>query len=762
MAEAEQEQSLQEKNKALEEKKGDLMRLVTELLVERGAPADSKLQEAVIEALPLLPSRHGLRYFLGSPPALQRIAEIDAVREGTSATTADACAAELFGDFFLVCTALKPTPGAPSTVKDPNFDLGRVNAFFKALSPEGLAVSVQALGRLAFGLTETGCAELGKSASRLRALLVMLSHPGLAEPSSEALEALQRVLEVVGQVHADKDARELLAQWIARFPLEFLEQLVGQAQQFMTLSLLEAQAEVTGQSPYEQALEMGKRNGLSRHVRNALRLLNICWTANEKRREYSEDWRTRRRAQQLREVGQLVEDEGLRMLLVGHFHNDAVNECEGILKHDLKEVLEMQSRGQYFSVMEEGRRIDFGIVEFPFVLTPVSKVRLLHIESLVLQREEVRHAMQVAMMMSDGRAVLNPFLVLKVRRTAVVQDALQQLASCGARSYKKPLKIVFDGEEGVDEGGVQKEFFQLLVEELYQEDFGMFERVEESRSFWFNKNSFEANLQFELFGTVLGLAIYNQVILDAKFPTALYKKLINTRTKLGLSDLVDFQPSLAKGFISLLEHDPATFEETFAGLNFVVNYDCYGSQIEVELMEGGRNTAVTAENREEYVEMYCDWIFNKAVEKQYGAFRRGFDQCIAGTLFRQLFRHDELELVICGTVDLDFHALEGSTQYQDGFTPSSNVVRWFWEVAHSLTDELKRNLLQFCTGCDRAPVGGLGRLQFVISRGGPDSDMLPWVHTCFNHLLLPDYSSKDKLEQRLRLAIQHSTGFGLM
>merc|ERR1719436_173378 len=140
---------------------------------------------------------------------------------------------------------------------------------------------------------------------------------------------------------------------------------------------------------------------------------------------------------------------------------------------------------------------------------------------------------------------MNPWLVLKVRRTAVVQDALEQLAHYGSQQFKKPLKVVFDGEEAVDEGGVQKEFFQLLIEELYNEDFGMFERVDESRNFWFNKNSLEASLQFELFGIVLGLAIYNQVILDVKFPKALYKKLMNDDIELGLSDLLDFQPRLA-------------------------------------------------------------------------------------------------------------------------------------------------------------------------------------------------------------------------
>jgi hypothetical protein len=38
---------------------------------------------------------------------------------------------------------------------------------------------------------------------------------------------------------------------------------------------------------------------------------------------------------------------------------------------------------------------------------------------------------------------------------------------------------------------------------------------------------------------------------------------------------------------------------------------------------------------------------------------------------------------------------------------------------------------------------------------------LPTAHTCFNILMLPNYSSKEKFENRLKLAIANSTGFGL-
>jgi ubiquitin-protein ligase E3 A len=45
---------------------------------------------------------------------------------------------------------------------------------------------------------------------------------------------------------------------------------------------------------------------------------------------------------------------------------------------------------------------------------------------------------------------------------------------------------------------------------------------------------------------------------------------------------------------------------------------------------------------------------------------------------------------------------------------------------------------------------------------GGNSDRLPTAHTCFNHLLLPPYSTKEVLRQRLECALDNSEGFGLM
>ena len=39
--------------------------------------------------------------------------------------------------------------------------------------------------------------------------------------------------------------------------------------------------------------------------------------------------------------------------------------------------------------------------------------------------------------------------------------------------FKKQLYVEFEGEQGIDEGGVSKEFFQLVVEQIFNPDYGM-------------------------------------------------------------------------------------------------------------------------------------------------------------------------------------------------------------------------------------------------------------------------------------------------
>jgi hypothetical protein len=442
----------------------------------------------------------------------------------------------------------------------------------------------------------------------------------------------------------------------------------------------------------------------------------------------------------------------LECIEFSEFYNDAVNEHEELLKTEALQVL------------NKAKPV-FGVCEMTFVLEPKNKSKLLQIESALFQRLEAR-ATIFNQLFSVGSPVVNPFLVLRVRRSHLVEDALQQLAQHPASHFKRPLKVAFDGEEGVDEGGVQKEFFQLLLAEMYNPDFGMFVLDTDAQTFWFSKTSFEANLQFELFGTVLGLAIYNNIILDVHFPVVLYKKLLGDAAK-SLEDLLEFSPSIAQNFATLLDMDEQTFNSSDMGLTFSAAYESFGAMVAAELKPGGESITVKYEDREEYVRLYTEWILHDSVKDQIHAFKRGFDKCFTDESrkqsgFLRSIRPEDLEVLICGQPELDFRAWREACQYTDGYDSSSKVCQWFWEIIdEDLEAADKRKLLQFITGSDRAPVGGLGELPLALSRHGPDSDRLPQAHTCFNHLLIPEYSSKEKFRAILRVAINNCEGFGL-
>ncbi len=75
--------------------------------------------------------------------------------------------------------------------------------------------------------------------------------------------------------------------------------------------------------------------------------------------------------------------------------------------------------------------------------------------------------------------------------------------------------------------------------------------IQDSRTYWFNASSLEAEDEFMLIGLVLGLAVYNAVLLDFPLPIALYRKLLGQPT--ALRDLKEMDPPLGKSLQQLLD-----------------------------------------------------------------------------------------------------------------------------------------------------------------------------------------------------------------
>ncbi|KAH3758334.1 o ubiquitin protein ligase E3A [Pelomyxa schiedti] len=323
-----------------------------------------------------------------------------------------------------------------------------------------------------------------------------------------------------------------------------------------------------------------------------------------------------------------------------------------------------------------------------------------------------------------------------------------------------PLIVYFDGETAVDYGGVTREFFHIVLKQILNPCYGMFIETE-NHQLWFDRKNIASFQEYKLIGMLIGLAAFNRVLLDLRFPLLLYSLLAGKKPTTKL--LKEAFPTISRSIEKILEYSGADFEEVF-NLDFSVDYDYFGELRNDELKFNGRQIPVTESNRREFVELFTSYMGLVSIQKQFAAFFEGFSLACNGAAF-ELFRAEELESFICGDTAssaMDLQDLRQSTTYKSGFHDNHPFIQMFWRVLASFPMNLRKRFLFFTTGSDRVPLGGLNEINLIIERSGSDSEMLPTSHTCFSWLLIPEYSTEQKLVERLTTALEHAEGFGFV
>lgn len=231
---------------------------------------------------------------------------------------------------------------------------------------------------------------------------------------------------------------------------------------------------------------------------------------------------------------------------------------------------------------------------YSFILTPATKTLGLYYDCRIRMYSE-RRIDNIHTQLAGQPS--NPYLKLHVRRDNLIGDALielEMIAMGNPKDLKKQLVVEFAGEQGIDEGGVSKEFFQLIVEEIFNPDFGMFVQQDATHTVWFNSSSFENEAQFTLIGIVLGLAIYNNIILAVNFPMVVYRKLMGLRG--SFADLQDWNPTIYNSLCEMLDYEGDDMEDVFMQ-TFNISYtDVFGNVMTHELKENGENVLVNQDN----------------------------------------------------------------------------------------------------------------------------------------------------------------------
>jgi E3 ubiquitin-protein ligase HERC4 len=331
--------------------------------------------------------------------------------------------------------------------------------------------------------------------------------------------------------------------------------------------------------------------------------------------------------------------------------------------------------------------------DYPFVFDARAKTLLLQTDADFQMQIALQEAWQqnLTSIFTGMQTIdtINPYLVLMVRREQIVHDTLNQIAKQKRDDLKKPLKVIFINEDAYDAGGVKKEFFMLLIREILDLKYGMFNYYEESRQIWFNDQSLEEHDMYHLIGALCGLAIYNSIIIELPFPLALYKKLL--KEQVNLNDLKSLSPTIANSLEQLLDYNGDDFESIF-DLTFEITRQRFDETINVELIPNGSKIKVTKDNRKQYVNAYVDFIFNKSCEQAFDAFSKGFHH-VCGSRVLELFHSNELMSMVVGNQIYDFYELEKNTEYKGVFWKDHPTIRYFWSVFHEFDLDTKKKFL---------------------------------------------------------------------
>lgn len=364
-------------------------------------------------------------------------------------------------------------------------------------------------------------------------------------------------------------------------------------------------------------------------------------------------------------------------------------------------------------------------------------------------------------------------LSLSVDRMDLLRSSISAVASVllfpSSFPLHHPLKIQFgegESEIAVDQGGVQVEFFKCLGDEMMNPECKYFEIESDSKKAWFPGNQSRNPMRYLFIGILIGLAMYNGCTVSIDMPLVFYRLLLNHAAKdiykinpedtLDLSLIEDLYPTIAKVFREMIK-SPESIESMEIPYEFSF---LPWKDVPLFIPLSSTTGYVDAKNFKTYIK---HWIYLRIFyinEQRIKMLYEGLTTVIHPDWIKD-FSAEELQLFVEGDRNVTVADLKRNATYDGGYLPISPIIKCFWRIVETkfTKDDLK-HLLEFVTGSDRIPANR--KFDFIIQKNGSNEDRIPSSSVCFSRLMLPDYKSKSKLDKMLRIAINNSSGFGLV
>lgn len=365
---------------------------------------------------------------------------------------------------------------------------------------------------------------------------------------------------------------------------------------------------------------------------------------------------------------------------------------------------------------------------------------------------------RLAISWEDGR------IYIRAHRDTLLQESLVAINKLKAKDMRRVFVFRFSGEEGIDAGGLAREWFSQMSKLLLHPDYGLFLTSNNQNYVSINPASAlvnEDHLQYYyLVGRFVGKALFDSQIISLRFVPLIYKHMLGW--PITFNDIQNLDADIFRTMLSLLDVE----DVKDMSLTFEITEAAFGTHKSIEIVENGSTIDVTNDNLGHYLGSQLRHRALDSIKEQLEEFLTGLYEVVPEPLLA-VFELHELELLLHGQPGIDVAEWRRFTRYTGEVRGEGDqVVQWFWEIVSNYTYEDKIKLLLFCTGTDGVPALGFeflqgnGSIQHFTINGLSTDNPLPHSHTCFNRIDLPMYTSKDDAVRFITMAIRGSRGYG--
>ena len=375
---------------------------------------------------------------------------------------------------------------------------------------------------------------------------------------------------------------------------------------------------------------------------------------------------------------------------------------------------------------------------------------------------------------NNNRSMMNAFMTqggsnkwtATISRDNILEDAMVAYDNKG-EDFKSGIQVKFINEfgpeEGIDGGGVTKEFLTSVANEGFKDSkYDLFLENDQYQIFPKPTHDSIKLKQLSFLGKIVGKCLYEHILIDIDFAPFFLKKILNYSNSFTstFDDLASLDNTLYKNLAKLAKMtDPDMINSL--DLTFEIN-DSNNPGKTIELITNGSSIKVTSKTLLKYVFMIAKYKLDTSLYSAVTAFNNGLSVMIP-PIWLEMFNPEELEMLISGgKKDFNIRELKSNTEY-GGYESNDITIKLFWEIIEEMSSEERCDFLKFVTSVPKAPLQGFTTLdpKFGIRNAGEDVTRLPTASTCVNLLKLPNYKDKKIMKDKLLYSIHSGARFDL-